>query len=80
MFLVPLTRNNLLELYDLTFLIRYSILFLIDSILSTISMMNFHSLRKKENESHERLVEAVNDEHNKAVFIVFYTLKNIFLR
>lgn len=74
MFLIPITRNNLLKLYDSTFLIRYSILFIIDSILSTISMMNFHSLRKKENESHERLVAAVNDEHNKVASISMQTI------
>lgn len=74
LYVVPVTRHHLASLYEIDFLVRYTILFVVDSALSTVSMMNFHSLRISENESHQELIEAVNDEHNKVVSISTQTI------
>lgn len=58
------------------------------TVLSTVSMLNFHTLRIKENESHKKLITAVKSEHNKVLSISMQTIlainnaveaKNIYL-
>lgn len=74
LFAIPYTRNNILSLYSIHFLIRYTILYIVAFFLSTISMINFHNLRIKENIRHEQLLDAVKMEHNKVVTISMQTI------
>lgn len=74
LYITPYTRNHLLELYSSAFLIRYTILYSIDFVLSTVSMYNFKELRIQENENQKKLSAAVIAEHNKVVSISMQTI------
>jgi len=74
LFINPATRTHLLSLYDVAYLVRYITLYIVDFALSTVSMINYHSLRIKENTRHEKLVNAVEAEHKKVVSISMQTI------
>lgn len=74
LYLIPYTHEHLIGLYSMPFLVRYTILYIIDFFLSTVSMYNFQMLRIKENESQKQLEAAVIEEHNKVVSISMQTI------
>jgi len=77
LFIVPYTRDALLQRYSIYFLIRYILLYITAFILTTISMYNFHKLRLKQNADHKELEDAVINEHNKVMAISMQTIISI---
>lgn len=77
LFIIPYTREQLLQRYSVIFLFRYFALYVVGFILSTFSMYTFHTLRLKENEYQQELEAAVTEEHNKVVAISMQTIISI---
>lgn len=77
LFIIPASRIDLLTRYSPSFLIRYTLFFLVDYFLCTVAMSDFQKLKIKAIKNQKELTAAVIEEHNKVVSMSMQTIISI---